>query len=150
MKKFTVLGYYEESFQTFAHHVEAQNASQAFFKVACDFPDANFIVALNGFHQEDVSLTFPGEGVVDAETVLEQEDIFTITSTRGTSMDKPLNMISQLRRRVAENGQATITVDEFNQLQAEWITRANIIVSEENPVYDLQFKDGKPVTHPGT
>lgn len=34
MKKFTVLGYYEESFQTFAHHVEAQNASQAFFKVA--------------------------------------------------------------------------------------------------------------------
>jgi len=59
-----------------------------------------------------------------------------------------MNMISQLRQRVQKNGHDTlITVDEFNQLQAEWITRASIIVCDENPVYDLQFKNGKPVTH---
>lgn len=57
-------------------------------------------------------------------------------------------MISQLRERVRINGTATITIDEFNQLQAEWITRANIVVSDNNPVYDLQFNNGKPVTHP--
>lgn len=37
-----------------------------------------------------------------------------------------LNMISTLRRRVAENGKAEISLEEYNQLQAEWITRAGI------------------------
>jgi hypothetical protein len=58
-----------------------------------------------------------------------------------------MNMISQLRQRVSQNGEATISLEEFNQLQAEWITRAQIEVSEECPVYALQFKNGKPVTH---
>jgi len=59
-----------------------------------------------------------------------------------------VNMISELRKRINKNGHGTlITVDEFNKLQAEWITRANIEVSNDNPVYDLQFKNGKPVTH---
>lgn len=57
-----------------------------------------------------------------------------------------MNMISQLRKRVAENGEATISLAEFNQLQAEWITRANITVSEKDPIYDLQFNEDK-VTH---
>jgi len=34
-----------------------------------------------------------------------------------------MNMISELRQRVIKEGSATITLDEFNQLQAEWITR---------------------------
>ncbi|ENM6582886.1 hypothetical protein AB8I92_003279 [Vibrio alginolyticus] len=33
------------------------------------------------------------------------------------------NMISTLRKRVRENGSASISIDEFNQLQAEWIER---------------------------
>lgn len=33
------------------------------------------------------------------------------------------NMISTIRHRVAESGTATISIDEFNQLQAEWIKR---------------------------
>ena len=37
-----------------------------------------------------------------------------------------MNMISQLRQRVSENGEATISLDEYNQLQAEWTTRAGI------------------------
>jgi hypothetical protein len=34
-----------------------------------------------------------------------------------------MNMISEIRRRVSADGAATITVDEYNQLQREWITR---------------------------
>ena len=37
-----------------------------------------------------------------------------------------MNMISTLRQRVREGGCATLTLDEFNQLQAEWITRTRI------------------------
>jgi hypothetical protein len=39
-----------------------------------------------------------------------------------------MNMISDIRQRVSEYGFTNITIDEFNQLQAEWITRANIEV----------------------
>lgn len=35
-------------------------------------------------------------------------------------------MISTLRQRVRENGEAVITLEEFNQLKAEWITRTKI------------------------
>lgn len=44
-----------------------------------------------------------------------------------------MNMISALRQRVREGGAATITIDEFNQLQAEWITRvgADEVVAAE-------------------
>jgi len=35
-----------------------------------------------------------------------------------------MNMISQLRARISQSGKTEITVDEYNQLQSEWITRA--------------------------
>jgi hypothetical protein len=57
-----------------------------------------------------------------------------------------MNMISQLRQRVSQNGEATLTLEEFNQLQAEWIIRAQIEVSESCPVYALPSSAGKPVT----
>lgn len=34
-----------------------------------------------------------------------------------------MNIISQLRQRIRENGKAEITISEFNQLQSEWIMR---------------------------
>lgn len=34
-----------------------------------------------------------------------------------------MNMISKLRKRVQQEGKAEITPEEFDQLQAEWITR---------------------------
>ena len=37
-----------------------------------------------------------------------------------------MNMISQLRQRIARTGTATITTEEFNQLQGEWITRTKM------------------------
>ena len=39
-------------------------------------------------------------------------------------VNEAMNMISQLRRQVAEVGTATLGVPEFNQLQAEWINRS--------------------------
>ena len=50
-----------------------------------------------------------------------------------------MNMISQLRQRVVQNGSAMITLEEFNQLQAEWITRARMDVSDKDPLYGLNF-----------
>ena len=37
-----------------------------------------------------------------------------------------MNMISTLRQRARAGEPITLSVDEFNQLQAEWITRAKI------------------------
>lgn len=37
-----------------------------------------------------------------------------------------MNVISQLRQEVQRSGVTTIDIDRFNQLQAEWITRAKI------------------------
>lgn len=34
-----------------------------------------------------------------------------------------MNMISQIRASIVANGEVTITAEQFNQLQAEWITR---------------------------
>lgn len=34
-----------------------------------------------------------------------------------------MNMISQIRQRINASGEASVSIDEFNQLQAEWITR---------------------------
>ena len=37
-----------------------------------------------------------------------------------------MNMISTLRQRVRQYGTATITASEYDQLQAEWITRTQL------------------------
>jgi hypothetical protein len=84
MKHFTVIGYYESSGQTFAHHVLAHYPSGAFTAAAQvgeqehgpDADDVVFVVALKGHHQEGAELFFPGEGVVDSATVLDQPEVF--------------------------------------------------------------------------
>lgn len=37
-----------------------------------------------------------------------------------------MNMISQLREKVLKYGKATVSINDYNQLQAEWITRQGI------------------------
>jgi len=34
-----------------------------------------------------------------------------------------MNMITELRKRVAKHGEASINIDDFNRLQSEWIKR---------------------------
>lgn len=79
MEKYTVIGFYEETHQIFCHHVEARNSQHAFYVVATDFPEANFIVAIKGHLTEGRDdIEFPGTSTVDAATVLEQSDVFNV------------------------------------------------------------------------
>ena len=50
-----------------------------------------------------------------------------------------MNMISQFRQRVNKDGKAEITLEEFNQLQAEWIIRTKMEKDEltASPVEQL-------------
>jgi len=59
---------------------------------------------------------------------------------------KPMNMISVLRQRVKADGKATISVAEYDQLQAEWITRAKVdapAAPSLAPAW-ISVKDGLP------
>ena len=75
----TVIGYYEDDGQLFAHHVEAEDTMDAFYECSKrpDMDDnAIFVVALPGELDEGEDFDMPGEGVVDSETVLDQPDVF--------------------------------------------------------------------------
>ncbi len=53
-----------------------------------------------------------------------------------------MNMISQLRQRVQKEGKTEITLEEFNQLQGEWITRTKMEEDKQKacPVEQLVIK----------
>ena len=73
MQKFTVVGYYEESGQSVCEHVTANNGIHAFWVVAQARPDLSMVVAMPGHLTEGAGeVVFPGEGVVDADTILSQ------------------------------------------------------------------------------
>lgn len=83
MKPFTVIGYYESNGQTFARHVAADYPSQSFTSAAAqleddalDPGDVVFVIALEGHLHEGAELFFPGEGLVDAATVMDQPEVF--------------------------------------------------------------------------
>lgn len=78
MKDFTVIGFYEETSQIFCHHVSAPSAQKAFFQVATDFPDATLTAALDGHLTEGNGIEFPGESLVEAETIIDQPEVFNV------------------------------------------------------------------------
>lgn len=76
MNNYTVIGYHEESGQIVSEHTRANNKFHAFFVVAQQTPTLTFVSVHDGHVSEGQSVDFPGEGVVDAATVLEQDDVF--------------------------------------------------------------------------
>jgi|TARA_R100001039_G_C1848046_1_gene108151 hypothetical protein len=76
---YTVIAFVEESGVVVAHQVTAENGLSAFAEAALIDPDLTMVVALEGWKEEGVGLTLPGDGLVDAETVLDQPDVFPIT-----------------------------------------------------------------------
>lgn len=76
MSEFTVVGYIEESGQIFADFVVAENGLKAFRESAKERPLATFIVALKGHVAEGQGAIYAGSGVVAAETIMEQTDVF--------------------------------------------------------------------------
>jgi hypothetical protein len=76
MKKFTVLGHYEGNDQIFSHHVEAIDSASAFAVVSKKHEEAIFVAVLDGHISEGQGINFPGDSLVDAETVLSQPEVF--------------------------------------------------------------------------
>lgn len=74
--EFTVLGYVEETGSIFCEHVEALDDLSAFQAAAKDNEHITFVAVLPGHLNEGAGINFPGTGVVDATTVLEQPEVF--------------------------------------------------------------------------
>ena len=79
---YTVLTYHEDSRQIAAHHVEATDGQDALYKVAKEH-GGELVVAIAGeVHEafaakeetEVGTLTFPGDGLVDAHEYIELMD----------------------------------------------------------------------------
>ena len=75
---FTVVGFYDETREIFYHHVMADTPLNAFAVAAARCADgAEMVVALPGHLSEGKELiTFPGEELVDADTVLDHSEVF--------------------------------------------------------------------------
>ena len=76
MSNYTVIAVHPDNGQIVCHHVEAESAMEAFTVAAGKCDPMEFVVALPGHQAEGDTLTFPGDGVVDSETVLAQPDVF--------------------------------------------------------------------------
>jgi hypothetical protein len=78
MPKFTVIGIHSHSGQIFAEHVEANNRTHAFFVCASyeNYSDADFVCAIDGHNLEGALINFAGDSLVDADTILEQPEVF--------------------------------------------------------------------------
>ncbi len=76
-KPFTVIGYFEDNGQSVCEHVQANNGIHAFWVAAQAKPTLTMVVALLGHLTEcEGSVIFPGEGVVDAKTIIDQPEVF--------------------------------------------------------------------------
>lgn len=76
MENYSVFGFYEETGQSFLDHVQANNEFDAMRVSAESRPDATYLCAMAGLLRESTGVAFAGEGVVDAQTILEQSDVF--------------------------------------------------------------------------
>ncbi|MGH8647121.1 MAG: hypothetical protein ACREX4_22765 [Gammaproteobacteria bacterium] len=77
-KPFSVICFDENNNQLLCLHVQALSAMESFSVVANDAPERPFVMvaSLDGHVTVGKGITFPGEGLVSAETVLEQPDVF--------------------------------------------------------------------------
>jgi len=73
---YTVIGFFESNGQIWCDYVKAASGLHAFAVAAEQNESVTFTVAIRGIHSEDDSLVFPGTATVDAETVLQQPDVF--------------------------------------------------------------------------
>lgn len=86
MKKFTVIGVYEETGQIVSHHVTAKNDFNAFAVMAKREHGISMVAAIPGHLNEGSNITFPGVGLVGSDTILEQPEVFgTVEESAGES-----------------------------------------------------------------
>lgn len=90
-RPFTVIAFCEETGQSVCDHVMANNGIHAFWVAAQDRPTLTMVVAIPGHLSEGAGdLVFPGQGVVDAATVLEQPEVFGPIGESPTAVDEKL------------------------------------------------------------
>lgn len=77
-KKFTVISFSPNNCnQIVCDHVEAEYGMSAFaVAVGERGTEFEFVVAIEGHLSDDSELTFPGEGVVDGQTITDQPEVF--------------------------------------------------------------------------
>jgi hypothetical protein len=74
-KEFTVISLEEGSIMI--DYVFAREGINAFAKVVAEAGvSREFVVAIEGHHNEDNGLTFPGDSVVDGQTIADQPEVF--------------------------------------------------------------------------
>lgn len=79
LKPFTVVSYSEVTGMIFKDQVHARDGIHAFAVVAANERADNavtFVCSITGHLSEGEGIDFPGEGVVDSNTVIEQYDVF--------------------------------------------------------------------------
>lgn len=74
-KEFTVISL--EGGEIKIDYAYAKQGINAFAKVVAEAGvTREFVVAIQGHHDEDKGLTFPGESVVDGQTITDQPEVF--------------------------------------------------------------------------
>lgn len=143
MKKFTVVGFYEETRQIFSHHVHAENSKAAFVVVSKMHSDAVFVAVLDGFQNEERGIDFPGAEVVDAETVLSQAGVF------GTGDPPPFEELEsfalvewmKVARSIADDRGDPIDEDDCGRAEQEakhhYYELGGIIPVSKSPIQDI-------------
>lgn len=76
MNHYSVLGFYEESGQSFCHHVRAVTPQAALKCVAEAFSAACFVAVIDGLLEEGQGITFPDEDLISAFTVEEKTELY--------------------------------------------------------------------------
>lgn len=81
MKPFTVISTDPQSGHIFSDHVMANSIAHSFSVAAQQrsehSTELDFVTSIEGHLSEGSDIGFPGEGVVDVETILDQDDVFS-------------------------------------------------------------------------
>jgi hypothetical protein len=105
MNNYTVIGYYEENGQIFSHHVVAFSIAHSFFVASEQFEleDANFVTSIEGHVVDGKGIGFPGESVVDGETIINSPDVYNNGDDRTNLTSKVLADFDIKDWRVSED-----------------------------------------------
>ena len=119
MNKFTVIGFIEKTGQIACHHVIANNSMHAFAVVAAAEPEISMVVSFPGFVNEAGELTFPGEGIVGAETVMEQPEVFGLSPLSFSGVLE--QVLDKARAAIAADPGLDKEIANIRNNQADWL-----------------------------
>lgn len=89
LKPFTVVAFGSDNAQIVCHHVDAIDSMHAFTEVAKIDGNLEMVIALEGHQKEGKELTFPGNNLVDSNTVLSQPEVFELSNAAIKSQKRP-------------------------------------------------------------